>query len=196
MNKEINYITFQSGEIKLKKATGLKAEQLQSFLCSAFLDNTILAVGTFKGELFLFNSGSFSKSLKAHNGSINSIYVFKNEFLTGGNDGIILTWDMDLCIKLKVSIINDTINSLCPKIRSVCINENNDILIGTRAGEVIEYSNETFNIIIRGHFDMELWALCMHPNRDIYYTAGQDKLLAEWDIESKCILRVYYNLII
>ncbi len=193
MKQEINHITFLSGEIKLKKLTGLKAEQLQSFLCSAFLDNTRLVVGTFKGELFLFNSGSFSKSLKAHNGSINSIYASKNEFLTGGNDGFILTWDMDLSIKLKISINNDTINSLCPKVRSVCINENNDILIGTRAGEIIEYSNETFNVIIRGHFDMELWALCMHPDKDIFYTAGQDKLLAEWDIESKSILRVYCN---
>ena len=110
--------------------------------------------------------------------------------MTGGNDGLVLIWDMEFTVKSKININESTINSLCPKVRSVCVNENNDVLIGTRAGEIIEYCSGTYNVIIRGHFDFELWAICMHPEEDIYYTAGQDKLLAEWDIESRSILRV------
>lgn len=168
----------------------MKSDQLQTFLCSIFQNDDILVVGTFIGDLYLFNSRSFSKSLKAHKGSVNSIISKESGFITGGNDGIVLIWDSNFCITKSLSINNLKINSICPKIRSISESSEGYILIGTRGGEIIELSDDSCNILIRGHFDEELWGLCVHPVDNKFYTAGQDKLLAEWSIDKKEIIKV------
>ena len=56
------------------------------------------------------------------------------------------------------------------KIRSVCTNDEGDILIGTRGGEILEIQDNSPKVCLRGHFDGELWGLCVHPKKDIYYT--------------------------
>ena len=89
----------------------------------------------------------------------------------------------------KYDIKIDTINSLNPKIRSVCENDNGNILIGTRGGEILEIENEESNVYIRGHWDKELWGLCAHPKENKYFTVGQDKLLAIWDISNRKIIK-------
>lgn len=168
----------------------MKSDQCHTFLGSLFLNDTHLIVGTNKGDLYLFVSGIFTKSIPAHKGCINSIFSNNSGFLTGGNDGNILLWDSKLTIIKSINITNPNVKSLCPRIRSVCMSSDGKILIGTRAGEIIELEGESCKVLIRSHYDEELWGICMHPKEDKFYTAGQDKLLAEWSIDKKEIIKV------
>ena len=160
-------------------------------MSGAYLNNT-LVTGSFKGDLFLWNGSSFTKSIKAHTGAVNTIYLRENNtgFITGGNDGNILVFDQNYKILNKLSINVQEIKSLCPKVRSVCENSEGNILVGSRASEIIEFINGKPVVHLRGHYDNELWGLCNHPSSDKYYTAGQDKMLALWDIRKKSIEKV------
>lgn len=184
--KEVNFVTWKGGKFALKKGTGMK--ELQTILCGAYL-NTTLVTGTFNGDLYLWSGTAFSKSVKGHKGSVNCIYIREtnNGFLTGGNDGNIFVWDNKYQITTKLSITDKAINSLNPKVRSICENEAGNILIGTRGSEIIEFEGSTPNVLLRGHFDNELWALVAHPKKDKYFTAGQDLMLALWDVKSRAI---------
>lgn len=189
--KEVNFVTFQGGQYKLKKGVGLKGDSLTTITCCAYLNNSLIC-GSFTGNLLLFSGTSFTKSVKAHTSTINSIWIRENNqgFLTGGNDGMILYWDNKFNVAKRFNIIEKNINSLNPKVRSLCENENGNLLVGTRAGEIIEFEGDTPTIHIRGHFDKELWALCVHPKREKYYTAGEDNMLALWDIKTRSIEKV------
>lgn len=184
--KEVNIVTWSKGNLKIKKATGMK--NLQTVMCGIYLDNT-LVTGVFSGELFLFSGASYSKSVKAHSSSVNCIInrTSGSGFITGGSDGMIFIWDDKFKKINKLSIIDKTINSFNPKVRSVCENDAGNILVGIRGGEIVEFEGSTPSVLIRGHFDNELWGLACHPNKEKYYTCGQDKVLALWDVTQRSI---------
>jgi WD40 repeat protein len=192
----VNFISFSNGGIKIKKGTGLKGDNLQTIMCGAYINNT-LVTGTFKGELLVWNGTAYTKSIKAHQGTVNAIYLRDNNtgFITGGNDGSILIFDQNYKITNKLSINTAEIKSLCPKVRAICENSNGNILVGTRASEIIEFIDEKPVIHLRGHFDNELWGLSIHPSSEKYYTAGQDKMLALWDIRKRSIEKVFNYII-
>jgi WD40 repeat protein len=194
--KEVNFVSFKDGGFKLKRGTGLKGNSLTTITCAEYMGNTLIC-GTFIGCLVLFSGTGVSKVIKAHEGTINSIYIRENNnpknqgFLTGGNDCIICYWDSKFNIVNKINVIDLGINSLNAKVRSLCENQKGTILLGTRAGEIIEIvKNENPIVHVRGHFDKELWALVISPNEDKFFTAGEDKLLAVWDIKTRLIEKV------
>jgi WD40 repeat protein len=39
-----------------------------------------------------------------------------------------------------------------------------------------------------GHFDKELWGLCVSPSRNEFFTGGEDKLLIKWDAIKRKII--------
>jgi WD40 repeat protein/Ca2+-binding EF-hand superfamily protein len=186
--KEVNFCTYAGGKLTVKKGTGLRGNDMTTIMCGAYIGNTLVA-GSFNGSLALFNGSSFTKSVKAHASAINCIYARDNNtgFLTGGNDGMIFIWDSKFTISQKLSILGTAINSLNPKVRSICEDGNGNYLVGTRGGEIVEFQGESPVVISRGHFDMELWGLAVHPSREKYYTVGQDKMLALWDIATRDI---------
>ena len=82
----------------------------------------------------------------------------------------------------KIDIKTPEVHSLNPKIRSVYENENGNILVGTRGGEILEIENGNPTVYLRGHWDKELWGMCANPKKNQYFTVGQDKLLGVLDI--------------
>ena len=188
--KEVNVFTVQKGKMKKTRCTGLRGSELTSIMCCGYLKDKLLC-GSINGKLLICSGTQFTKNVKAHKTALNSIYIKNNDkgFITGGGDGMILTWDSKIKIVSKFDIKIESIKSLNPKIRSVCENENGNILIGTRGGEIIEIENEEPTVYIRGHWDKELWGLCAHPNKNQYFTVGQDKLLAIWDISTRKIIK-------
>ena len=184
--KEVNIFEVSKGKMKKKKCTGLKGSELTSIMCCGYLKESLIC-GSINGNLLVFSGTTFSKSRKAHKNGLNCLYIQENDlgFLTGGGDGMVLIWDNKLNIINKVNIKTKEINSMNTRIRSICTNDEGDLLIGTRGGEIIEIQDNQPKICLRGHFDGELWGLCTDPKKDIYYTAGQDKLLGVWNIKTK-----------
>ncbi len=184
--KEVNIIKITPGKMRKTKCSGLRGANLTSIMCCGYLKNTLLC-GSLKGKLLLFAGTNFTKELKAHSSSLNSIWIRENDlgFLTGGNDGVILTWDSKYQITNRVSIVKPEVQSLCPRIRSLCEDSDGNLLVGLRGGEILEVSNGTPKVYLRGHWDKELWGLCVHPSKDQYYTVGEDKLLGVWDVQTR-----------
>ena len=85
-----------------------------------------------------------------------------------------------------------------PSVRSVCEREG-VMLIGTQGSEIYEVP---FNIFFRkgefktkvlcdgskqhmaGHFKGELWGLCCHPSRPVFYTSGDDGSVRSFSLSS------------
>ncbi len=53
------------------------------------------------------------------------------------------------------------------KIRSICCNSKGDLLIGTRGSEIVEITNNQSKgiVLMRGHYNNELWGLTVHPKK-------------------------------
>lgn len=65
----------------------------------------------------------------------------------------------------------------------------NNILAGTRGGEIIEITKYTnANVLMEGHFDKELWGLCVSNSKNEFFTGGEDKLLIKWDASKRRII--------
>ena len=184
--KEVNFVTFEKGSLKLKRGSGVKGNE--TFMTGDYLGNTLIT-GTFKGSLMTWSGTSYAKTIKAHSSGVNCIYIRENNsgFITGGNDSLVLIWDSKFSNIRKISLNDSKINSLSPKARSVCEGETGCILVGTRGGEVLEFEEDSVKIINRGHWDLEVWGLAQFPKKDKFVTLGQDKLLAIWDIETRQI---------
>ena len=90
-------------------------------MCCGYLKDKLLC-GSINGKLLICSGTQFTKNVKAHKIALNSIYIKSNDkgFITGGGDGIILTWDSKIKIISKYDIKIESIKSLNPRIRSIC----------------------------------------------------------------------------
>ena len=190
--KEINFVTIEGSAIKCTKGSGWGKNPLQAVLCIGFLEGNIVT-GTFSGNLFVWKGKSLTSTVAAHTGSVNAIWSRKTQkgLLTGGNDGLICIWDVNLKKMQTIDIKIKEIKSLNPKVRALCESANG-ILVGTRGGEIVEFIDNKPKVVMRGHFDDELWGLAVSPKKKEYVTIGEDQLLASWDIASRKQKNVIY----
>ena len=90
-------------------------------------------------------------------------------------DDIIIVWDNKLNPVNKINIKTTEVNSMNYKIRSICTNDEGDILIGTRSGEILKIKDNKPRVCLRGHFDGNYWA--KYPSQKRYYLVyGKSKL--------------------
>ena len=62
----------------------------------------------------------------------------------------------------------------CPKMPCLCMQ--------------ITLADKTAARLGLGHGDGELWGLAAHPSANIFVTAGDDKMLRCWDMDSRALL--------
>lgn len=185
--KEVRFYEFSKGTVKGKTGTGWGKTPQQSVLCAAFIGST-LVTGTFSGQLLLWKGKSISKRVEAHKEACNAIWTRTAEtgFITGGNDGLVIIWNGSFEQVNTLNIKDTSINSYIPKVRSVCENAaGTKILVGTRGGEIIEFTGKKSVMHLKSHCQDELWGLSCHPNEEQFYTVGQDCMLAIWDIKTR-----------
>jgi hypothetical protein len=93
-----------------------------------------LFTGDSKGNIILWTGRNASKSIKSNNGSTYCLYYKKNLLYSGGQDGIIKIYNNKLEIKDIIDMSKMT--SFNPGIRSLDMDNNNNILVGLKGGDV------------------------------------------------------------
>ena len=71
--------------------------------------------------------------------------------------------------------------------RSVCW-AGDKVLVGTRGSEVFELSvqdRDNPRLLVGGHAEGELWALAVHPARQVFATGSDDKTVRIWDMADR-----------
>lgn len=164
---------------------------MQSVLCQAFLGDT-LYTGLFDGNLVQWAGTAIKSSIKAHTDGVHALYSRPSQagLISGGGDGLIIFWSPGaggvLQQTKQIDIKVPEVKSMMPKVRSVCENAANGmILVGTRGGEIVEFGGPKPVVLMRSHFEGELWGLATHPVRQEYVTVGQDNVMAIWDIKTR-----------
>ena len=183
--KEILFMNFEGGVLKVIKGVWENYQQ-QAVLCISFIETNIVT-GMFKGELFVWKGNRPYNAVKAHTGPVNAICMRKSAkgIITGGNDGLVIIWENNLKKISQLNLIDPALKCLNPKIRA--LNElNGNILVGTRSSEIIEFiASSKPNVLMRGHFQGELWGLAVHPTSLQCFTVGEDNLLANWELNTR-----------
>merc|ERR1740139_1561763 len=92
--------------------------------------------------------------------------------------------------------INDF--SRCSEVKSLCLShDTTKILVGTAASEIYEISAADGadihgGAILKGHYGVQIHGLAVHPLRQEYCTAGDDKSVRIFDIPSKKNIKIIY----
>ena len=185
--KVFEVITIANGTLTVKKGVGwgkTPQTQLQALQCIGVLGNFILT-GAFNGCIFKWTESTLTQAVKVHEAAITCMgqRTTGDGIITGGIDGFVHILDLSLT-KVK-SIDMKSLGSILPKPRSVVEGKNGKILIGSRGGEIFEVSGPNSKVLMKGHYDLELWGLVSHPTRNEYATLGQDGLLAIWEASSR-----------
>ena len=109
--------------------------------------------------------------------------------ITGGKDGKIVVWTMagdDITISKSMDLKSPEIKSLNPRVKSVYEHPiKGNVLVGTRGGEIVEFGAKKTAVLVKSHYEKELWGLAPHPKKAEFLTVGQDGVLGVWDIAKK-----------
>jgi microtubule-associated protein-like 6 len=203
-----------------KKSKGLFGQKgkIQAVLSLAAIgDENQMVSGSGGGELYVWTGRNCTKSVKAHDKSVNSLYYSAaNKLLvSGGKDGHVKVWSRILKLQQDFNIHDCAVPpaiegvkpasrpSIMDSVRSVCLSEDaTKILVGTRGCEIFEISATTGtntnmppdqtadvgSVLVSGHYRDELWGLAIHPSKPEYATVGDDKFVRIWSMEdNKCI---------
>ena len=118
--------------------------------------------------------------------------------ITGGKDGLVKLWKIEagkLVLEKQYDIKDMTIKSMHPQVKSVQEHPKNGfVLVGTRGGEILEFSEnpkmaKNPRLLLKSHFNNELWGLTPHPNKQEFLTVGRDGVLGMWDVKDKRQMR-------
>ena len=127
--------------------------------------------------------------MKAHNGEVATIVANKNNVISGGADGILIVWSYTSGILTKSSQISGHSKSIYnPGIRSLDLKQDGTYLIGTRSSEIYEGKQSSWNLLLQGHYEGELWGCAVSPSNYRFATAGGDKTVRIWDMTTRSMI--------
>lgn len=157
--------------------------------------NNRVISGSLSGHLYVWDGNrNLQRTIKAHDSAVTALYFHSTGLLSGGADGKIRLWSLEL----EQGAIFDVsgLGSLSPGVSSVCYSyDASKILVGTRAGEIFEMSSEDGSNLHPGplstsHYFGELHGLAMHPHKPEFCTVGDDQTVRIWDIETRRMVRM------
>lgn len=158
-------------------------------------------VGTVDGHLYVFDDYAMHHAVKAHDGGVHAMHVSysKTQLVTGGKDGVIRIWNIQLdCVKeiLVENVLNSS-STISTRVRSVCFSKDgNFLLVGTRGADIFEIRISNSSLVgskplLQAHGCRDLWGLAAHPTKEEFMTSGDDCTIRQWDSKSmlplKCI---------
>jgi hypothetical protein len=153
-------------------------------------------VGTAGGELYRFGAKArqLTQVVQAHGAAdpVLSMWAVAEgrQLVTGGKDGLVITWDanlkavgapLDMTDVAATDKKTDSVMSMDAAVVSVH-RAGKFVLVGTRGGQVVELevggavsAKEALKarILVNSHSTGELWGLDTHPSKGEFVTAGE-----------------------
>ncbi|EGR30612.1 hypothetical protein IMG5_127930 [Ichthyophthirius multifiliis] len=198
---EIIFIDINNGQIVQNRGVWTQDSSPQSCLSIAVTKN-VAVTGMFKGNLYVWKQNKLIFDAFKHKGPVTAVFSRQqisedkqDGIISAGRDNFILIWNWNEKDQFLELITQISINEyeLYSK-RIVSITEDycqKTITIGTRASEIIQIldiNQNKYKHIMHGHFQGELWGLATHPRQQIFFTVGEDNILACWDLKKKCLI--------
>ena len=191
-SSHIMFWRFDGSSIKGKRASAGGAKPL-TFYSIAFSESGFAVAGGADGNVYVFKGGVVSKVFPWHpKGKVLSIEPLGSGFVSGGSDHTVRVWDAKLAPAV-VHTFGEWVTSVWPAPNG------QDMLVGTRAGDVFElrdfaslapiHGDADLDAITRGHGDGELWALAVVKGGNNFVTAGEDNTICLWDVHKHKMLK-------
>lgn len=167
---------------------------VQPITCLAHIGTAdTLVSGTASGQLFLWTDRNCVRNVKAHDGTVNSLYSCAHGVVSGGRDHRVRLWTH----KLEPGAAFDMSSfGISPSIRSACLSaDGTSILVGTKGSNIYEVSAVDGSDLrggpfVSGHFTGKLNCLATHPSKHEFITVGEDRRLRVWDMETRTLIKM------
>ncbi|CAK72848.1 unnamed protein product (macronuclear) [Paramecium tetraurelia] len=180
---EVYFCNYDQGQIRLNKGVwDTKVCPISTVLCIGLCDNNVIT-GTYKGQLIIWKNNRATSSVDAHKSAVLSIHTRTNQeggIVSGSKDGTIVVWDVNMKARERIDVQN-------LKLKIFNIKKASHLIFGTRGSEIVEVQGQKSKVLMRGHSQGTLRGLVMHPRFPMFYTIGEDNILACWLIKDKKI---------
>ena len=133
-----------------------------------------------------------TKEIRAHRGSLNTIFTDSHQVVTGGKDCKVRLWTYALEPGATFDLSAYGLN---PIIRSVCMSRDGTrLLVGTKGCEIFEINAADGSDLHRGpitasHYAGGAHGLAIHPLKPEYVTTGDDGTVRIWDMTVRNMLK-------
>jgi WD40 repeat protein len=115
----------------------------------------------------------------------------KNNLYSGCEDGTIKSWSysgkLTLGKDIKLPVNKPASFSALFEVRSLDISPEGIYLLSTNQGNIFTFSDSNFQMVVQGHRSQSVNAIAVHPTKRSFVTAGDDKKLNLWNLDSKIL---------
>ena len=184
--KHVKFFSLQGANLNGKKGIYGKLGITPIYVIKFLFKGSVCLSGSAKGQLLVWGGTNIGKAIPAHKSALVTINELKNGIITGGNDGVLITWDKMYKQLKKVDMSG--FSQFPTGVRSLDLNPAQTIaLVGTKSSEIMEVDingGKKMSTLIHGHFEgkpkAELWGCAVHPSKDEFATCGADGTVRIW----------------
>eukprot|EP00042_Codosiga_hollandica_P038025 m.305316 g.305316 ORF g.305316 m.305316 type:complete len:725 (+) comp55287_c0_seq1:96-2270(+) len=155
----------------------------KAVLSCTFTSEGNAITGDSDGSVFLWSApGQFADGMKviknidlAHD-AVYSVVIVGDTLVSGGRDGAIKFWGLDLQPKSgrEAITVGEGVRCIAPAGGSL-----DAIFVGTTNNGIVSVTGKTTKPLLQGH-NGELWALAVHPSEPLFFTAAYDGTVSAW----------------
>ena len=188
---ETEFVTCGVKHIKFWTVTGYNVTYYRGSIedfeplvsCTYAFPKKICVTGSIKGHLNVWTDRTSTQVISAHKKEIYVLQAKNNLLVSGSADGFVITWDSNFN-QISTFDMSTIRNLISPCVRAVDINKLGCMIIGTLASEIVRYHNGEATVLMHGHYQEELWGLCVSPNGTRFVTCGGDKTVRIWTLDA------------